>query len=142
MSGHSPLGLTLLAAFSDTAHMQRGKTRCSLGNKSQHNHTEQKLCSFCFFGGSYPNKGRLTTYLQFWTLCGSFSSPMVQNIKALFPPADNNSLEVIPDSFTDQEELKEKRKNTVAVKNLLQHTFTFTIQQPLQTKSYPVTLTV
>lgn len=36
----------LLAAFSNTAHTERVKTRGSLGNKSQHNHPEQKSCSF------------------------------------------------------------------------------------------------
>lgn len=46
MSGHSRSGLMLLAAFSNTAHMERAKTRGSLGNKSQHNRPEQKSCSF------------------------------------------------------------------------------------------------
>lgn len=46
MSGHSRPGLMLLAAFSNTAHMESAKTRGSLGNKSQHNRPEQKSCSF------------------------------------------------------------------------------------------------
>lgn len=46
MSGHSRSGLTLLAAFSNTAHMERAKTRGSLGNKSQHNQPETEVVIF------------------------------------------------------------------------------------------------
>lgn len=47
VSGHSRRGLTLLATFSNTAHMERAKTRGSRGNKSQHNRARTEVL-FCF----------------------------------------------------------------------------------------------
>lgn len=62
ISGHSRSGLTLLAAFSDTAHMERAMTWGSLGNKSQHNRLEQKSCSFFT---ATKGLNMLMTYLNF-----------------------------------------------------------------------------